>query len=827
MATSKQTTTLPKTTQIGLNYWNSTTKVSNCEFETQLAEPVTLKQGDSVQVRNVFLDASKINSEVIDLSADTELEMSFMFYAMMRKTDANLGNMNTDSLNISNGWISATSFYPGSADSNVDRIKDRWNVTETENEFDPPQFVNPLHNYAELAMAGYWRGNYNNTQDPTEIDVLYDVTKSRWAQNPPFGNQDGLTALYSNNAPAPNLCRYNVDMSVPTNNKAVNEPVYLFNPVQGNPYIRTVKITIPKGVYSREELAVKITSQLAELKVQPQERNTENDNYQTNGNLNDIYTADVVDVNGNAHPKRHIIPFKSRFGSGANPFQASIRFGYLSLSEKGTEEPFDYTNWTFSTNQDGQVNLPDPLDPTTPIPEEAIVDEITLQPMTSDLIGFCDESGLYNTLEEKKAHKNPQVCWTPLCKNFKIIDDQYGGLPSGGLYDKSQVTSIADDIYGDNIGQGFYDSRKTFFGGGDYFGLNLANDNRTNAYNIGNINLMMYHHWIFSPTANFEIEQYPVDNLVGGTFGTSEIAITYNDNNNSKFAFNFMHTPIQKAVDQNSGPVPVVVRQVSSMVANYRSDLNRSTDDSERYGSNYRSTSYADRHSGILFTGLRAKQNGELIDFWEGILGFDLNDILVKPPKGIFYNNFKATSDRGKVNPTMLPYEEFLKKSTGSIYGISFQQNQQLLSANLNNELMYTPDFFSEGLPTILFNDTIIESEQASTLVARNLPASLLSDLGGSILCEITGYSSGDLQNGKDLLAVKSIVSLYYLSDNSYISSEVDPFIYYHLSTVNHTISKLKVRFLNPITQQVIPDTVLGNKNSLFLAITNQIRLFA
>jgi len=827
MATSKNqpTSTLPKTTMIGLNHWNSTTKVSHCEFETQLAEPLTMKQGDSAQVRNVFLDASKINSEVIDLSEETELEMSFMIYAMMRKTNANLGSMATDKLNISNGWIAGTSFDT-TDDENVDRIKNRYNMTDQLKKTEMVQFVNPLHNYAELSMAGYWKGNYNNQippQAPGYVPTtLYDVTKSRWNQNAPF-DQD-LVEIYSNSSPAPLLCRYNVDLSVPTNSKTLNEPMYLFDPVLGTPYIRTVKIKLPPGVYAREELAVKITSLLAELKTQQQELNTVNENYQGNGIINDVYDAGVTDVNQNVHPTRHIVPFKSRIGSGANPFQASIRFGYLSLTEKGTAEPFDYTNWTFSSNQTGKINEPSPLDPAD-IPLEAIADPITLNPMSNDLIGFVDESGLFPTLEEKKAHLNPQVCWTPLCNNFRIKDYNYGGYPSGGMYEYSQLTSDSDAIQVDTIGGGFYDTRKEIEEE-DWAGLNLANDTRPNSYNTGGENLMMFHHWIFSPG---DSPNNSLDNLVGGTFGTSEIAITYNDNNSNKFAFNFLHTPIEKAVDETSGSVPVVVRQVSSIAQNYRSDLDiNKVPNPTDAGSNYRTTSYADRHSGILFTGLKATQKGKAFDFWEGILGFDLEDVIVKPPSGIFYNDFNVPKELLKPNSTLLTYDEFLKKSTGSLYGISFQQNQQLLSANLGNELINAPDFYGEGLPTIDFADTIIESQQASTLVARNLPGSLLSDLGGSILCEITGYANGaDLQSGKDLLAVKSIVSLYYLSDNSYISSEIDPYTYFHTSSVSHTISKLKVRFLNPITLKVISNTVLGNKNSLFLAITQQVQLFA
>jgi hypothetical protein len=247
-------------------------------------------------------------------------------------------------------------------------------------------------------------------------------------------------------------------------------------------------------------------------------------------------------------------------------------------------------------------------------------------------------------------------------------------------------------------------------------------------------------------------------------------------------------------------------------------------DDPSEVGASVRSACYADRHSGIIFTGLSAQQNGKPFDFWEGILGFKKEDITVTPPKGLFYKNkyFDLTP-----NETLLTTDEFLSKTTGQIYGISFQQNQQMIQTGLSNELLYVQDFFGEASPTVEFADTIYESEQASSLVARNLPASLLSDLGGSILCEITGYASGNLQSGKDALAVKSIVSLYYLSDNSYISGEQDPYIYYHTSSVSQTISKLRIRFLNPITQRVIPDSILGSRNSLFLAITQQIKLFA
>ena len=822
-----QTQTLPKTTMVSCSNWNATNKVSNCEFENQLAEPITINQGDTCQVRNVFLDASRLNSEVIEIAEDTEVEMSFMFYAMIKKTKANLGDMSTDNMNLSNGWIAGITKDFDHQD--LPRINDRWNYNL---EFDkdpntdilPIQFTNPLHNFAECAMAGYWRGNYNNEQaianDPGYVpSQLYDVTLSRWAQTYPYNVVDGLINQYKNDAPAPELCRYNVDNSLPTNNRAVNEPVYLYDTGFNRPYIRTVKYTIPAGIYSREELAVKMTSLMSELKTVPQQVNNENQNRDGDGVINDVYSVTVVDRNlevPNLTPKRHIIPYQNRLSSGGNPFQASIRFGYLSMTEPDDPDPFDWNEWEASTNQASQQSQDSPL----PAPQpEVIADQQTFQRMTPDIVGFVDESPFQTTLEGKKTHPNPQVAWTPLCKSFKIHDYTAGSYPSGAQYDNAQITNQGDNLGVGGVNTGEFNTRKDTLSVYlyDFSGYTLANDPRTNSYNTGMLNEMLFHHWIL----NVSDQSDAIDSLTGGVFGTNEISITYNDNNNGKFAFNFLHTPIDKAVDTTSGNVPSVVRQVSSRNTNYRFDLD---DDPSVVGASVRSACYADRHSGIIFTGLSAQQNGKPFDFWEGILGFKKEDITVTPPKGLFYKNkyFDLTP-----NETLLTTDEFLSKTTGQIYGISFQQNQQMIQTGLSNELLYVQDWFGEAAPTVEFSDTIYESEQASSLVARNLPASLLSDLGGSILCEITGFSSSNLQSGKDALAVKSIVSLYYLSDNSYISAEQDPYIYYHTSSVSQTISKLRIRFLNPITQRVISDSILGSRNSLFLAITQQIKLFA
>jgi hypothetical protein len=110
-------------------------------------------------------------------------------------------------------------------------------------------------------------------------------------------------------------------------------------------------------------------------------------------------------------------------------------------------------------------------------------------------------------------------------------------------------------------------------------------------------------------------------------------------------------------------------------------------------------------------------------------------------------------------------------------------------------------------------------SSADSYLLATKQPASVLNDLGGNILIEITGYGTGSELQDVDAFAVKSIVSLYYLTGNTFLSSTGDSFTYYHQSTIPQRISKLRVRILNPITKRKLTN-LLGDNNSVYITIT-------
>ena len=70
MTAKPQTTSIPKQTQVSLNYWNATTAVDGCEFTTTFQEPLTLNTGDSINVRNSSLDTSRISNDAIIIEED-------------------------------------------------------------------------------------------------------------------------------------------------------------------------------------------------------------------------------------------------------------------------------------------------------------------------------------------------------------------------------------------------------------------------------------------------------------------------------------------------------------------------------------------------------------------------------------------------------------------------------------------------------------------------------------------------------------------------------------------------------------------------------------
>lgn len=74
----------PQHVTIGLNAFNSTSKISNANWETNLLTPVVVNNGDSIVVKNAYIDTRLQTSQNIIIEEDIVLEMEYYFYYVNR-----------------------------------------------------------------------------------------------------------------------------------------------------------------------------------------------------------------------------------------------------------------------------------------------------------------------------------------------------------------------------------------------------------------------------------------------------------------------------------------------------------------------------------------------------------------------------------------------------------------------------------------------------------------------------------------------------------------------------------------------------------------------
>ena len=74
----------PQHVVIGLNAFNSTAKLSNANWETTLSEEVQVNTGDSIFVKNAYIDTRLQTSQNILIEEDTIIELEYFFYYVNR-----------------------------------------------------------------------------------------------------------------------------------------------------------------------------------------------------------------------------------------------------------------------------------------------------------------------------------------------------------------------------------------------------------------------------------------------------------------------------------------------------------------------------------------------------------------------------------------------------------------------------------------------------------------------------------------------------------------------------------------------------------------------
>lgn len=256
--------------------------------------------------------------------------------------------------------------------------------------------------------------------------------------------------------------------------------------------------------------------------------------------------------------------------------------------------------------------------------------------------------------------------------------------------------------------------------------------------------------------------------------GATQISLLWSSQNNGIYSFDYLHSPILYSGKQS------VVASINNVGVGY-------------------TTSMSDRQSGIIL----AEMTPAL--FWRDTLGFDTDAITY-----IFQMGGP---------PPQIPFKQYQAITTGNYWGsamISFNQ----LTANISSQVYNFPVSFPETIYEQLVNGytgTIVwEADTTNTLDAIQSP--LNPNDTGHFLIEIGGYMTNYFDE-TDAYQIKSIISSYYITANSFATAPFpDSFIYEHHGEPL-IIGSLKVRILNPKTKKVLP---IGPNSTVYLQITQQ-----
>lgn len=672
-------------------------------------------------------------------------------------------------------------------------------------------FVNPLNSYVLQSAGSYGTLNGGTSRFRTDNPSLETLCNAPYQTTSVCGG-------------------WNSGSTFP-NATGMNAPVVLVDGKTLEPIKRSVVITLKTGTYTKAEISVAITKKLAELQAPSSSVNysdTTTTSFTTAFNNISIINPQCpteLQLSAGLYPTtfdgEYYNTYTSFKESAVNPFQCEIEMGVdgMNVSSEDNISTLVYNNdFVFS-------NLNDPSPPQNPAPPN-------IAPYKQNIPLFMTTNAVINNTNYFDANgtkpPNIPVCFTPLINDFKVRggnvnlnqqDPDYNGWWGTNL----QNPAFADGIPPYQEGGAYYNSFDT-----NYQSPFLPNYNNTS---LGAVNPIAYQtgvpatspiqHTMLPCIMNLD-SYYPYS---AGMWGTSEFSMLY-DTTKDQFSFNFLHTPIIT----NSGgvPTPSVVRSRTTGTNPYTTIDATLTNNGLDTDNGDKRTDVNDRHSGIILTSLTSTyKSGANANFWEK-LGFNINDVVL--PSTAFDEN-------GKIS-----YIDFGKYTTSELYSISQNVNVLNSISVRNNEQMVIRDTFTQFLnsnpqipeapavnqpvPAGFNDDVLYASSEATSLVANNITSSVLNELGGNILIEIVGYGTGSELQDKDAFAIKSVVSLYYLTGNTYLSSTGDQYTYYHQSTIPQVVSKLKVRLLNPITKKKLTN-VLGNNNSIYLTFTQNQQITA
>jgi hypothetical protein len=271
--------------------------------------------------------------------------------------------------------------------------------------------------------------------------------------------------------------------------------------------------------------------------------------------------------------------------------------------------------------------------------------------------------------------------------------------------------------------------------------------------------------------------------LIAPMVGASEISLVYNDQNNGIYSFDYTHTPILVG-----GKEVVMV----SMNGDQGGDLF--------------DVAMSDRQAGIIFNKL------EPASFWRDILSFDVDALNGEFPK--FGQNGSLPQ---------LTWSQYQSITTGNYWGVSMLYPPlEMLALNVATYKFNYPTTFRDYLYRIYLDgafDGTYTWESDSTNMINAISPPVNPNDTGHFLIEINSYPTNFFDE-TDAYQVKSIISSYYITANSFATAPFpDSFVYIHHGEPL-IIGALKIRILNPKTKKVLP---IGPNSTIYLQITQQL----
>jgi hypothetical protein len=286
-----------------------------------------------------------------------------------------------------------------------------------------------------------------------------------------------------------------------------------------------------------------------------------------------------------------------------------------------------------------------------------------------------------------------------------------------------------------------------------------------------------------------ELVQYPVDIQFAGTTGywagASQVSLEYDDAQN-KFFWSFLHTPAYGAIASETTAI-----SVSTEV----SDENKPTAPYEQTSTSGNAPFYLQSGGGIIFTSLRARKNtGDLVDFWNAKMGFDLEELcfpnIFKTFQFFSTNTFNYPDITNFITKQNITLPELIA-DMGVIKGPNFQNSGSL------------PPSVPQNTDKIYANKQVLEASLSTGFYFIDVIAEFQNSISNSI---------------NSFKHTVGIVSNFYNQNSFVTGTSADSLIYTHNSDQPLVLSSFNVRILDSTRSQ--PEN-LGDNNHVFLEIVH------